>query len=242
MTATRPLTRAQVRELDRLAIEELGIPGVVLMENAGRGAAGAILRAGGEGRLGSFSGAPGEVVVVLCGGGNNGGDGYVAARYLREAGVDVVLCETVDPERLTPDAATFRRVTAAMGLRHLRVDPGRSFEDAGAPPRPALFVDGLLGTGFHGTLREPAAGVLERAAAYLAPASTPVVALDVPSGLDVDTGEADPRTLPARLTLTFAASKVGFGVPGAGRLTGEVEVISIGAPASLLDRAAALPG
>lgn len=242
MIANHPLTRAQVRELDRLAIEEVGLPGVVLMENAGRGAAEAILRAGGEGRLGAFTGAPGEVVVILCGGGNNGGDGYVAARHLHEAGVVVVLCETVDPGALTPDAATFRRVTAAMGLRHTRVGPGRAFENAGAPPRPALFVDGLLGTGFRGTLREPAAGLLERAAAYLAPANTPVVALDVPSGLDVDTGEADPRTLPARLTLTFAAMKVGFGVPGARCLTGEVEVISIGAPASLLERVFGPPG
>ena len=236
MPPLRPLTRAQVREFDRLAIEQLGLPGVVLMENAGRGAAESILRNGRAGRLGSFTAAEGQTVAILCGGGNNGGDGYVVARHLHEAELHVLLCEAADPETLTPDAATFRAVTVAMGLPHHSVRPDRPFESIEKLASTSLFVDGLLGTGFRGALRDPAAALLTSAAHLVGPRNTPVVALDVPSGLDVDTGEADPRTLPALRTLTFAAPKIGFDTPSARLLTGVVEVISIGAPARLLEK------
>ncbi len=236
MSSIRPLTRAEVREFDRLAIEFLGIPGVVLMENAGRGAAESILRGGREGRLGSFTADQGQTVAILCGGGNNGGDGYVVARHLHEAGLHVVLCEAADPGSLTPDAATFRAVTAAMGLPHHPVRPDHAFESIEELADASLLVDGLLGTGFRGALRDPAAALLTSAAILVGPRNTPVVALDVPSGLDVDTGEADPRTLPALRTLTFAAPKIGFDTPSARQLTGVVEVISIGAPTRFLEK------
>src|SRR5947207_10947683 len=92
------LTRAQVREIDRRAIEEFGIPGIVLMENAGRGAA--------ERILAEFGGARAGMHLILCGGGNNGGDGFVIARHLSNAGVDVQILLAADPARLPADAAT----------------------------------------------------------------------------------------------------------------------------------------
>lgn len=231
------LTRAEVRELDRLAIEELGIPGEVLMENAGRGAAEAILRAGAEGRLGRFRGAPGERVAILCGGGNNAGDGYVVARHLDDAELEIVLCETSAPEKLSPDAGVFRAVTRAMGLPHLATPDAAAL--AAALPELAgvsLVVDALLGTGFQGELRERLGSFLELARKLARREDAAVVALDVPSGLDVDTGAADDRTLHASLTLTFAAPKVGFDLPAARAVTGAIEVISIGAPSSLVGR------
>ncbi len=109
------LSREQVRELDRIAIEELGLPGVVLMENAGRGAAREVLHAF-ESRCGDAGCAPARA-LILCGAGNNGGDGYVVARHLCDAGVDVTLLETAPPERLSKDAAVFRGVCEAMGIR-----------------------------------------------------------------------------------------------------------------------------
>ena len=107
------LTRRQVREVDRLAIEELRIPGVVLMENAGRNAASVVLEI-----LRTDCGvdpAAGHV-TVLCGGGNNGGDGYVIARHLHNAGVTVVIYSTADPAKLTGDAAVNHSICAKMGL------------------------------------------------------------------------------------------------------------------------------
>jgi NAD(P)H-hydrate epimerase len=233
MDLSRPLTRAQVREFDRLAIEELGIPGVVLMENAGRGAAEAILREGRAGRLGRFTAASGQRVAILCGGGNNGGDGYVVARHLFEAELEVILCESAPSESLSPDAGVFRAVTAAMGLTHRPTEGGRVFDEEGNAD---LFIDALLGTGFRGSLREDAAGLLLAAAASIEKSRACVVAIDTPSGLDVDSGIADSRTLRARRTLTFAASKIGFENPAAQLVLGEVEVIAIGAPRFLLER------
>lgn len=232
-----PLTRSQVREIDRLAIEELGIPGEVLMENAGRGAAEAILLAGADGRLGRFRGTAGQRVAILCGSGNNAGDGYVVARHLHEAELEIVLCETCAPGRLSHDAGVFRHVTHAMGLKHLDTPDAEALEGVASElTGAALVIDALLGTGFSGELRARLAKYLDRTRQLIADERASVVALDAPSGLDVDTGEAARETLPCSLTLTFAAPKVGFATPGASAITGAVEVISIGAPSSLAAR------
>ncbi len=236
--STIALTREQVREVDRLAIEELGIPGAVLMENAGRGAAEHCLA-----ELRSGAASPDEVprgrVIVLCGSGNNGGDGYVVARHLHNAGVDVEVVSTVAPEALGGDAALNQRIAAAMGLaqRRLRGAPDQG-ELRAAWSRADLLVDGLLGTGFRGGLRAPLDVVIEAANG----AGPPIVALDVPSGLDADTGrpgEAGGAVIRAAATVTFVAPKVGFAVAGAEAWTGRVVVASIGAPPELIRRVAA---
>jgi len=233
------LTRAQVREVDRIAIEEFGIPSVVLMENAGRGAAEAILRAGRDAELGPFRGVPYDRVAILCGAGNNGGDGYVVARHLAAAEIDVVLLESADPDALSTDAAIFRAVTARMQLAHRSVNDGAALRAIGGElVSVTLWVDALLGTGFEGSLRARSAGVLEAAQSLLDPTGAKVVALDVPSGMDVDSGVASLETLPATRTYTFAAPKIGFEKAIAAPFVGTVEVIDIGAPWSVFERLA----
>ena len=219
------LTRAEVRELDRVCIEELGLPGVVLMANAGRGAA--------EVMLAELD--PVGRALVLCGAGNNGGDGYVVARHLVEAGVAVTLVETAAPERLSPDAAVFRQVAAALGVPSVSApDAGRLEEAVGDTPHD-LLVDALLGTGFTGAqLREPAAGLLRATGALPGLQGARVCALDCPSGLDVDSGQHAPEALQADLTCTFAALKPALTRPGA--LVGQVRVVPIGAPGAALSR------
>lgn len=233
------LSRAALAELDRLAIEELGLPSAVLMENAGRGAAEAILRELGERPAGDEA----EVAVFL-GAGNNAGDGYVAARHLHNAGRRVLLCETAAPQRLSADAALFRGVTAAMGLEHVPVgEPGAWERLVPRLERSAVWVDALLGTGARGEPREPLAGLIEALVGLegqLAPgAGARIVALDLPSGLDADTGRPARATIRAARTLTFAASKRGFLAPGAARHLGRVEVLTIGTPPELALRALA---
>jgi NAD(P)H-hydrate epimerase len=220
------LTRAEVRELDRVCIEELGLPGVVLMENAGRGATEVILA-----EL-----APVRRALCLCGAGNNGGDGFVVARHLAEAGVEVLLVESAPPDRLSPDAAVFREVAARLGLPSLSVRGGEELRRLGGGSETFdLLVDGLLGTGLvGGALREPAAGLLAALGALRARWGSRVCALDCPSGLDVDSGEHAPEALPADLTCTFAALKPALVRPVP--LAGRVRVVPIGAPRLALER------
>ena len=217
------LSRGAVRELDRLCIEEYGIPGVVLMENAGRGAAEHLLRAceGGAQR-----------VVFLCGPGNNAGDAYVAARHLHNAGVEVELHSVVAAGLLRGDAAWARAVVDRMGLDVRTTEPGtRTNPWAARLDGGAVLVDGLLGTGAIGAPRGVVAEVL-RACETSRPRLR--VALDLPSGLDADTGEAHEPCFTADLTLTFAALKPGLSNARCGR----IEVIDIGAPRELLQRLA----
>lgn len=216
------LTRAQVREVDRRAIEECCIPGVVLMENAGRNAA-AVIR----GRL-----RRGGPVAIVCGPGNNGGDGFVIARHLSNAEIEAALFLVCDPARLTGDAATNHRIVERMEMACRRFDaPG---EIAAAVPvlnRADVIVDAILGTGFSGTVRSP----LDLAVAAVNHAVGPlVVAVDLPSGLDCDTGLPSNATVRADVTVTFVARKTGFDTPGASEYTGEITVADIGAPTSLV--------
>lgn len=217
------LARSQVREIDRRAIEEYGIPGIVLMENAGRHAA--------EFILGLVRGA--GPVVLVCGGGNNGGDGIVIARHLANRGVRVELMLACDPNRLAGDAAVNFHIVKKMALPCLPFDTAERIESG----KPALLgaaaiVDAILGTGFSGNVRPP----IDRAIAAINEATQAlVVAVDVPSGLDCDTGQAAATTVRAHHTITFVAVKTGFNVPAAKAYTGQVVVADIGVPAALIE-------
>ncbi|MCS6911533.1 MAG: NAD(P)H-hydrate epimerase, partial [Anaerolineales bacterium] len=160
------LSRAQVRELDRRAIEEFGVPGVVLMENAGRGAAELLVRLGARGP-----------VVIACGKGNNGGDGLVIARHLDNRGVGVQVLLLADPAELSGDAATNFRIVQRSGLA-VRVWPGAG-ELAAALAGADWVVDALFGTGLRGPVPAPWA----EAIAAINAAGRPVLAVDIPSGL-----------------------------------------------------------
>lgn len=237
MSAMKALTRAQSRRVDELAVDALAMDGLVLMENAGRNAAAAAVallarRRGLE---------PGDArVAVMCGGGNNGGDGYVVARHLCNAGASVRVYTAVDPGCLRGPALANCRVAQAMGLAPVPARDDRGLAAASrAWAHAHLIVDGLLGTGFAGEVR-PHMAALITACNAARTAGALVVALDVPSGLDCDTGRPAEPTVTADLTVTFVAPKVGFDRPEAAGVLGEVQVADIGAPPWLAERAAGL--
>jgi len=225
MTEGKEWTRSEVREFDRRLIEELGIPGVVLMENAGRGAADWILS-----NLEQLGCSTGCRVCVVTGKGNNGGDGYVLARHLSVAGLDVVVLETAMPEHLSPDAGIFRAACSKMSLPMVCVEPDRLSDVVGTVD---LWVDALLGTGFQEPLQGGLKALLEAVEINRTSQGACLVALDCPSGMDVDTGAPADGCLRADATLTFVGTKVGFQSPEARSILGEVVVLHLGFPSAL---------
>jgi len=218
----RVLSRAQVRDVDRRAIEDYGLPGVVLMENAGRNAAALFL-----------SLVPAGTVAICCGKGNNAGDGFVVARYLANAGYDVTALLTSDPSDLAGDAAIHFHVWQASGGRILSAaDLERVWPDELA--RAQWIIDALLGTGTRGSVRDPFLTAIR----LINSAGRPVFALDLPSGLDCDTGEILGDCVQARHTATFVAAKPGFSTAGAQHCLGVVHVLDIGVPNRLLQEIA----
>lgn len=201
-------------------MEEFGLPGIVLMENAGRGAAELLAPLAGSGP-----------VLVAAGPGNNGGDGFVIARHLDRRGIAVRVALWADPDRLTGDAATnfavARRCRVPIEIFGGQHDEARL---AGLLQGAAWVVDALLGTGAQGDPRPPFAAAIEQLNAFAAP----ILAVDVPSGLDCDTGGAGRPTIRAARTCTFVAAKPGFAAPGAADYTGIVTVHDIGAPRVLV--------
>jgi len=221
------LTVAEVREYDRRATQVLGIPGAVLMENAGRAVAEEILR-----RL--AGGGAGHRAAVLVGPGNNGGDGYVIARHLACAGLAVELFSSATRASLRGDAAVFRGVVDRLGIATRELVTAHQLErERGRWAGAQVLVDALLGTGFSGELRPQVAGALAAANAAVGPLK---VAVDVPSGLAADTGLAAQGAFRADLTVTFVAAKPGFLLAEGPAHTGEVVVRGLGAPRDLLER------
>ena len=214
------MTRQAVRAFDAAAIETLGIPGVVLMENAGRGAAEVILA------VPQWN--PVHRAVVFCGGGNNGGDGFVIARHLFNRGcrVQTVLC--TDPQRLRGDALVHSQICRRMGIAIVEPDilsPHLSDHIHDLTAGCNVIVDALFGTGLHGPLSAPYIELIGTLNAL----GIPVVAVDIPSGLDCDTGRPLPVSIEAAATVTFAGLKQGFvHNPDSRSATGRVFVASIG--------------
>lgn len=233
MTDSAPLrlTCAQVRALDRIAIEEYGLPGVVLMENAGAGAA--------RIALDMLATASVRAVEILCGPGNNGGDGWVVARRLANAGARVRVATSVAIDALRGDAAIHARVAVRMGIEHEPcADAVAIARGVERWRRADLVVDALLGTGTTGAPRGVVRGMIE--ALEGAHRDVRILALDVPSGLDADTGSCAGAAVRAEATATFAAEKVGFDAPEARRRLGRVHVVDIGVPRALIERVRAL--
>ena len=229
------LTRQQVRRVDRLAIEQIGIPGMVLMENAGRNAARSVLGLIDERKI-----SPARPrVAVVCGGGNNGGDGYVVARHLHNAGVVIVLHPAKDPGTLTGDALRNYTAASKMGIEMRLARDEEELAAASADwDRAQVIVDALLGTGFSGAVRPPIDAVINRINEARSWGAS-IVSLDLPSGLDCDTGRPAKPTVRADLTVTFVARKVGFDRHGAAEFLGRVVVADIGAPTALIHQVAA---
>jgi NAD(P)H-hydrate epimerase len=220
------LTRVQSRELDRRATAEYGIPSIVLMENAGRGCIDVLERLGIDGR-----------VVILCGKGNNAGDGFVIARHLNIRGYECRLLMLCPPEALRDDAATNFAILRRSGSQVIDLSTGSSpaadltkqlDEHASGA---AWLIDAMLGTGAIGEPRPPFDAAIDWI--NRRPATTRALAVDVPSGLNCDTGQPAAHTVRADHTCTFAAMKVGFTQPAAKPYLGTVYVCDIGVPPQL---------
>jgi ADP-dependent NAD(P)H-hydrate dehydratase / NAD(P)H-hydrate epimerase len=204
-----PLPDAEtMRGIDRWAIEERGIAGLDLMERAGAGVARAVEVHDSDGP-----------VAIVCGKGNNGGDGLVAARLLRNAGVQATVVCAASPEELQGDAAA--NLARLPGEAPVTLAQG-----AAAIGHASVIVDALLGTGFAGAAHGPAA----EAIAAINAAEGAVVAVDVPSGVDASTGVVAGEAVRATVTVTFHAGKPGLWVAPGKRYAGEVHTIDIGIP------------
>jgi NAD(P)H-hydrate epimerase len=209
------LSRAEVRALDAAAVAELGVPSIVLMENAGAQAA-TLLRVRFTSALGS--------VLVLGGVGQNGGDAWVVARQLSLHGVVPECLLLGERAKVKGDALINLRALEALGIAVTSV----AQEDAlsAALARASLVVDGLFGTG----LDRPLSGFALSAVQAINAADKPVVALDLPSGVDADTGQALGAALRARVTVTFAAHKLGLHQHPGAASAGEIVLAHIGVP------------
>ncbi|MEM1067330.1 MAG: NAD(P)H-hydrate epimerase [Planctomycetota bacterium] len=212
------LTREQVRKVDQIAIEDYGVPGIVLMENAGIGAAKLVDRFAKNG-----------LIVILCGSGNNGGDGYVVARHLELLGRSVRLVSLTSLDRLSGDAKTNAVIAERSGFEIQVLDRPDTIDVVLSDA--TTIVDGMLGTGARGPLRGLYANVVEECANHRATK----IALDIPTGVDCDTGEVSDPAFQADHTITFVARKVGFDKGDAASFLGDVSVVPIGAPKRLLD-------
>jgi len=223
------LTRQQSREVDALAVDRYGIPSMVLMENAGRGAADKLLTI--DPALTSHGSHP---IAIFCGKGNNAGDGFVMARHLQICGANPRILLLAPPEQLRGDTQQNYKI-----LRHTDVplvDLSAQQNLTAALNREVSgstwLIDALLGTGVTGALREP----LHTAIVWMNAQAVNRLAVDVPSGLDCDTGQPAAATVRADHTCTFVAPKIGFSVPTAAQYVGELHVVSIGIPPSLIDK------
>lgn len=215
------LTRNQARGIDAQALADYGLQGLVLMENAGRGAAEVLVGLGVHGP-----------VVICAGKGNNGGDGFVVARHLELHNVETSVLLFCEPEDLPPDAATNYRVLACAKQR---------LDVLGRTPAATIvaqrlsaadwIVDALLGTATQGSIREP----YVTAITAINRSGKKVFSIDLPSGMDCDTGQSLGACVRADHTATFVARKIGFDAPGAQELTGQVHVVDIGVPKRLLE-------
>lgn len=220
--AQKPLSfsRAQIRRVDEVAINDWGVPGTLLMENAGRGVADVMCEAGIEGK-----------VIVVCGKGNNGGDGFVLARQLHLRGFDAEILLCCNPSDIAGDAKVMFDLVSRCDVPLKEAATGEALMTQ--LQSADWLVDALLGTGTVGAPRSPMDKIIQAMNATMAMR----LAVDVPSGLDCETGEASGVTFRANVTCTFVALKHGFLTEQARPYLGEVHCLDIGLPWSLVEQA-----
>ncbi|TWU60209.1 Bifunctional NAD(P)H-hydrate repair enzyme Nnr [Rubripirellula tenax] len=219
--STLPLSRDQVRRVDQISIEKYGIPGLILMENAGRAAAEVI-----------HTVAPAGSIAILCGKGNNGGDGYVIARHLDIVGRKVKLFSTTGLSDLGGDAKINATIADNLGIE-IEVCDRKDSLNAEAILAYSVIVDCLLGTGAVGNPRGRIADWVRIANASEAMR----IAIDLPTGLDCDTGQANIPTFVADHTITMVAPKIGFNCGEGSTVVGKVHQVGIGIPCRVVDEA-----
>jgi NAD(P)H-hydrate epimerase len=215
----RYLSAEESRNVDWLAKSQGHIMGIVLMENAGRGIAEILLAENPKGK-----------VVICCGRGNNGGDGFVIARHLNAAGIDVQILLFANPKELMGDACMNHAIIAHSDIP-MKILTSPSVEDLKSIFKDAVWiVDALVGTGQKGVLRSP----LDIVVRQINESGVKVLAVDLPSGLDADTGIASDPTIKATITATMVTPKTGFQNPEAQSYLGKLMVVGIGLPKWLL--------
>lgn len=214
------MSRDESRAFDDWAINELGVPGVVLMENAGRSCAQLIAE--------KLSKVDKPRICIFCGTGNNGGDGFVIARHLlnRKFNVIVVICG--DRNKIKGDAKINLDVLEGLGAQIEKLDvdtePDIESRTAGVAQDADMIVDAIFGTGLAGALRDE----YKRLIKAINSLGCPILSVDIPSGLDCDTGLSLGVAIKANCTVTFVALKKGFVLESAQAQTGEIYVASIG--------------
>ncbi|MBD3403945.1 NAD(P)H-hydrate dehydratase [candidate division GN15 bacterium] len=216
------VTAAQMRAIDQETIQKVGIPGPELMENAGRGIAEQIL-------TDHIVDAEDTNVVVVCGKGNNGGDGYVVARYLHEAGVSVTILYVGPREKLSDDAGANYDRAKKLGIPMSEVaDPDELPDELDCD----IVIDAIFGTGFDGAPR----GITEDLIEYINRQETEVIAVDMPSGLNADTGRHEGAVVEASFTYTLALPKYGLYLSPGRELSGVCDTVPIGIPDEVVEK------
>ena len=220
----RVLNSAQMREADRRTIQEIGISSLVLMENAGRQAVAAMEA--------MYSDLSDRHVAVLCGQGNNGGDGLVVARTLMQRGVDVSVFLIGRVTEVRGDARTNLEILGHLGLTVVEIADSQAWElhfsEIGDC---TLIVDAIFGTG----LNAPVSGLMETVVADVNAAAIPVVAIDLPSGLSADSYEPIGDSIEATMTVTLAAPKLPLVLPPGETRAGDIVIADIGIPSEVLE-------
>jgi NAD(P)H-hydrate epimerase len=220
----RVLNTQQMREADRQTIEEIGIPSVVLMENAGRQAVAAMEAA--------FDDLSSSKVGVLCGRGNNGGDGFVVARTLTQRGIEAIVYLLGSVADVRGDARANLEILGRVGVTVVEIASAQEWElHFSAVSECDLIVDAIVGTGFHG----PLTGLLETVVADVNGLGVSVVAIDLPTGVSADSHEVDGEAIEASMTVTLAAPKLPLILPPADAYGGDLVIADIGIPAAVID-------
>ena len=220
----RVLSAAQMREADRRTIHEIGIPSLVLMENAGRQVVAAMEAVHGD--------LQEHDVAVLCGRGNNGGDGFVVARTLLQRGVDVSVFLIGRVGDVRGDARVNLEILGRLGLTVVEVADSQDWElHFSAIGDCTIIVDAIFGTG----LNEPLSGLLETVVADVNGSGIPVVAVDLPSGLSADSHEPIGDSIEAGVTVALGAPKLSLVLPPAETRAGDIVIADIGIPADLIE-------
>jgi hydroxyethylthiazole kinase-like uncharacterized protein yjeF len=220
----RVLNASQMRDADRRAIEEIGLPSLVLMENAGRQTVAAIEAI--------YADLSERHVGVLCGRGNNGGDGFVVARTLAQRDVDVSVFLIGRVADVRGDARTNLEILGRLGMTVVEVADSQAWElHFSEVTDCTLIVDAIFGTG----LNAPLSGLIESVVADVNASGIPVVAIDLPSGLSADSHEAIGPCIDAGMTVTLAAPKLPLVLPPAETHAGDIVIADIGIPAEVIE-------
>src|SRR5258708_30016482 len=220
----RGLNDEQMREADRLTIADIGLPSIVLMENAGRQAVAAMEAA--------FEDVATSKVGVLWGRGSNGGDGFVVAGTLAQRGIEAMVFLLGSVGDVRGDARTNLEILGRVGLTVVEITTAQEWElHFSEISECDLIVDAIVGTGFHG----PLSGMLETAVADLNGLGVPVVAIDLPTGVSADSHEVEGEAIEASMTVTLAAPKIPLILPPADAYGGDLVIADIGIPASVFE-------